>query len=59
MKIYYQNFGWEGSVTIIASSQEEARKIAKERNIRCYEPDMEFDEYEITIGVCLECLGDS
>lgn len=61
LKLYFSDLGWQGSVTIIAASFEDAFKHAKpeyHESFTIEEFKNTFTEHEIKDGLVLVCLGD-
>lgn len=61
LKLYFSDCGWQGSVTIIAASFEDAFEHAKPEYSETFTFEQfteTFTEYEIEDGLILICSGD-
>jgi len=62
MKIYHADFGWQGSVTVVAENAEQALGFMKQSNPRSAwffdENRDQIVEHEIKLGLVLETQGD-
>lgn len=57
LKIYHKDYGWSGSITVIATNKKEARKLME--NCENYNSMTNIEEYNIEEGLVFCNLGDS